>query len=46
MIKTIAKAAVISNAKKITIKKIKAEIIHLSGSNITLYVINAIKKYK
>ena len=43
MIKTIAKIAMI-NAKKIAIKEIRAEIIHLSDSNISLHVINAMKK--
>ena len=33
-----------NNAKKIVIKKIKAEIIYLSDNNITLHVMNAIKK--
>ena len=34
----------INNAKKIAVKEIKAEISHLSGSNIILHVTNAIKK--
>ena len=44
MIKTIAKIAIINNVKKIAIKEIKAEIIYLSDSNITLHVMNAMKR--
>ena len=44
MIKTIAKIAMINNAKKIAIEEIKTEIIYLSDSSITLHVMNAMKK--
>ena len=44
MTKAIAKIAMINNVKKITIKKIRAEIIYLNDNNITLHVMNAIKK--
>ena len=44
MTKMIAKVAMINNAKKIAIKKIKTEIIYLNDNNITLHVMNAMKK--
>ena len=42
--KAIAKTAIINNAKKIVIKEIRAEIIHLNDSSITLHVMNTMKK--
>ena len=40
----IAKIAIINNAKRIAIKEIKAEIIHLSDNSIALHIINAMKR--
>ena len=40
----IAKIVMINNTKRIAIKEIKAEIIHLNDNNITLHVMNAMKR--